>query len=1265
MPTIIGISSTPITIDAQNNLLASGLVKSAEYTAADNSVSIGTSVLNLSLNVEGSIPEEGLVVNVISNIDLYKYLTGLNTTPYAPGAEVLEGIYDETGKGIGFKVKVASPNSLIVLRLKSDLPADELATATFSVQPGNGYDVNPESGGTTFPVYNTLGDVPPLSVIPEVSFTATNTTIVESEGDRVTLNFTLSEAPPPGGVTVLVRGDSFTNLGELDALQAEVTGGDFPAIVGSNSFYFNITEQTASIVVAAFADETPEGLKTQSFSILPSLGYTVSPTENSLVVTIQDTPESTLPQVVLTGTPATLIEANGTVSQHTFTLSAPPSADGLIVSVSAPNLSEFDLAQISVTGGSIAAVRADGFDLKFTSQEVLIELPVKNDGVAEGTETAVFTLLAGTGYVIGETENQATFTIFDTPQPLSAEIESNDTIATANNTLLSAANPTAAITGAIDYSAANRYRINPTDAGFTYVDNTEDVDLYKVELTAGDRLVLDIDAQQNASTLSSALQVFDTEGNVLAANRRAPAPNEIFVSANDSYLDFTASEAGTYYVGVSSNPNFERSVENPELTNFNPYDPNEQGSGTGTSSGTYTLNLNLNPEVGTVVNPPLPVPSGTRPIISLETITGTYSDRDTGEKILSPYLVTSPPEGAAVLVISLQADGDIPESGANVTINSDIVLRDYLGALRTAPYSVGGEVGDAIYDPQTGEATGFTFNLTQNNAYISFIVPTNTEIEGSQSATFALLPGNNTKVNPNADSSTVTFYETLEQAPVATVIPKVGLEVSQTQLVESEATSTVLTFTLDQAPPPEGVLVYVNSGVVFGVGEFDVFQTEVDGASFPYGNFDAGGFYVKLTEQTATLTLSAFDDAEVEGIESLTFELQSGAGYTIDATKAAVTFTLLDTPTSVASTATSNISDNASDVTLVESEGNSLETLNDVISQAIDTQLNVDNTSFKIQAEIGNAPGNFIDTSEDVDLYKVQLKTGDKIKIDTDSVPFLIEGLEEEQFVDTELRLFDSTTTQLATSFNDPAPDELFVSNRDAYLEFTAIAEGDYYIGVAANSNRYYDPFTAGSGGGRIIPASGTNIGNYELSIDLSTGAPDAPTSNSGNAGDNILTGTSNNDQLFGNGGKDILFGNAGDDYLFGGSGDDLLDGGDGNDQLFGNGGKDILLAGAGNDIIYSGSGDDLINGGFGNDSIYLNGGKDTIVLAKGEGVDTIYNFQISFGQQISLSAGLSYDQLTLSQSGFDTAIKVGDETLGVLKSIQASSLNSSVFTSV
>ncbi|MEA5621261.1 Ig-like domain-containing protein, partial [Cronbergia sp. UHCC 0137] len=1189
---VVSISSIPVTADAQDNLLAYGLVKSAEYTDAEGATRTGAAVLNLSLSVDGTIPEEGLVVDVITDLDLWKYVTGLNGTPFSPGAQVLEAIYDEAGNGIGFKARVTSPNAFILFRLKSGLAADDLASATFSVQAGEGYSVSADKASTTFPVYNTLQDVPAPSVTPEVSLSTTNTTIVESEGGTVTLNFSLSEALPPEGVVVLVRGAQFSSLSDFDVLQAEVVGGELPALIGSNSFYFRITEQTASITVAAFPDGVTEGVEIQRYSVVANPGYTVNSAENTVVVTIQDSPESTLPLLTLTRTPATLIETAGTVSRHTFTLTAPPAAEGVVVSVSTPNLSEFDLAGISVTGGTIVGVRVDGFDLSMTAQRAVIDLRVKNDGIIEGTETAVFSLQPGTGYIIGETNNQAIFTIVDA---LSAEIESNDTIATANNTGLSAANPTLSITGAIGYSGVNRYRINPTDAGWTYVDNTEDVDIYKVELKAGDRLTADIDAQINGSTLSSALQVFDAEGNVLAANRIAPAPNEIFVSRNDSYIDFVAPADGVYYVGVSSNPNYDRSAENPNLSNFNPYDPNVQGSGTGTTTGAYTLNLSLNPEVGEVVNPGRPVPSGVRPLISIDTITGTYSSAGTGERILSPYLVTAPPSGAAVLAIALTAEGAIPEGGADVIINTDIILREYFGnSVRVKPFSVGGEIGQAIYDPATGEATGFTFKLNQNNAFINIVIPTSLQLESPQTATFSLAAGNNTRVNPDSDFSTVTFYPTLEQAPVPTVVPQVGIEISQNQLIESAGTSATLTFTLDQAPPAEGVLVYVNSGVRAALGEFNVFATEVNGASFPIGNFRAGGFYVKLTQQTSTITLSAFDDGLVEGLETFTFSLETGEGYTIDSAKPAVTLSIADTPQSqllvsyaftpanliesentvavhtfnlsspppaegltifvnsdslgefdlsgveitggeivsvaengfslkitanqavvrtpvnndgiaegvetavfsiapddsyevspTANTATFKIYDNTSNVLLVETEGNNLAAINDTIPQAVDTQLSKDNTQFKIQGTIGNAAPNFIDRSEDVDIYKVELKAGDTIKIDIDSLPFNIDGVERIQFVDTELRLFDAAGQELARNFIAPASDELFVSNRDPYLEFTATTGGAYYLGVAANFNRYYDPLTAGSGGGRIIPTSGINIGKYDLTIDL------------------------------------------------------------------------------------------------------------------------------------------------------------------------------------
>jgi Ca2+-binding RTX toxin-like protein len=120
-----------------------------------------------------------------------------------------------------------------------------------------------------------------------------------------------------------------------------------------------------------------------------------------------------------------------------------------------------------------------------------------------------------------------------------------------------------------------------------------------------------------------------------------------------------------------------------------------------------------------------------------------------------------------------------------------------------------------------------------------------------------------------------------------------------------------------------------------------------------------------------------------------------------------------------------------------------------------------------------------------VDLYKVELKVGDRLLIDTDSVPFTITGNTVPQIVDTNIRLFDSTGNQIAINNDAAAPNEFYSANRDAYLEYFATTAGTYYVGIANGANSYYDPNVAGSGGGRVTPADGRNIGAYNLAIDV------------------------------------------------------------------------------------------------------------------------------------------------------------------------------------
>ncbi|MEB0082438.1 calcium-binding protein, partial [Glaciimonas sp. Gout2] len=121
-----------------------------------------------------------------------------------------------------------------------------------------------------------------------------------------------------------------------------------------------------------------------------------------------------------------------------------------------------------------------------------------------------------------------------------------------------------------------------------------------------------------------------------------------------------------------------------------------------------------------------------------------------------------------------------------------------------------------------------------------------------------------------------------------------------------------------------------------------------------------------------------------------------------------------------------------------------------------------------------------------------------------------------------------------------------------------------------------------------------------------------------GGTGNNYLNGGSGNDRLFAGDGNDTLIGESGDDVLEGGEGNNQLDGGSGNDTLTTGAGKDTLSGGDGNDILTSGSGEDTLSGGAGNDILtggkgddMLNGGfgNDTYMLSRGDGHDTIDNY--------------------------------------------------------
>jgi predicted extracellular nuclease len=98
------------------------------------------------------------------------------------------------------------------------------------------------------------------------------------------------------------------------------------------------------------------------------------------------------------------------------------------------------------------------------------------------------------------------------------------------------------------------------------------------------------------------------------------------------------------------------------------------------------------------------------------------------------------------------------------------------------------------------------------------------------------------------------------------------------------------------------------------------------------------------------------------------------------------------------------------------------------------------------------------------------------------------------------------------------------------------------------------------------------------------------------------ITVTAINDTL-------VISAGNGNDTVNGGAGEDRLSGNNGNDRLFGGDGHDIMSGGNGDDYLSGGSGHDRLDGGRGNDRLEGGIGNDQFVFGRGDGADTILDF--------------------------------------------------------
>jgi Tol biopolymer transport system component len=220
-----------------------------------------------------------------------------------------------------------------------------------------------------------------------------------------------------------------------------------------------------------------------------------------------------------------------------------------------------DYNNIGGTSGATGTTGTINFAARQTSKTITMN--VLGDKVVEANETVSVTLSnpVAPGPTPTITRAVATTTIknddyLETP---------GDTLSTALNSGLSSAHP-------------GTFNLNAQIGDNRNVGANSDVDMVAFQLDAGSRVTIDIDARVNGSNLDSMLRLFNSSGQQLAHSDDTPAPGETF--SVDSYLDFTAQQTGTYYVGVSG---YSNSRYNPSVT----------GSGSGNSTGNYNLQMSV------------------------------------------------------------------------------------------------------------------------------------------------------------------------------------------------------------------------------------------------------------------------------------------------------------------------------------------------------------------------------------------------------------------------------------------------------------------------------------------------------------------------------------------------------------------------------------------------------------------------------------------------------------------------------------------------
>lgn len=752
---------------------------------------------------------------------------------------------------------------------------------------------------------------------------------------------------------------------------------------------------------------------------------------------------------------------------------------------------EFDFGPTIVAPTGTAIEDGDRFDVDGTVYEF------DNDGTVGATNSiphipVPFTGLESAAEIAASIEQVLTQS---PPEPIGASADLIADEADTNDTL------TMAYDSELDYTTqflrGTGYIGDNLILGENDVSLDLDVDLVKVYLEVGDRLVVQTDKQRLASQLDPYLRLFDANGVELAFNDTLDPNNPFLV---DARITYTATKRDTYYIGISAahNPNYNVRI---------------MGSGVAipdklVSQGYYEFTISVSDATGVLrVGNRLNLPNS-----DSIAATGLPAGFVVGTAGVTPGLpnpmAADEPSLPDIPVVPVRVN--LAMTNLDVAYAIRVALADHLGnrnedAIKTRDefvQIVGYGIGDpgplglsGPSDPTTAEESSGLFGdrFGAFHASAGFNGRTSAEYPGALrmqdnahegvyidniligfASRGEMVTGSGESTNPqfitntareDGEIDTGVYQLEIRQATPYGRTEEAGTAGSQTTLELYD------TFDINDRLA-DGVTLTAAAGHVYRDGQSFTVSDGTHSVAFEFEDltvengvqdgrdaigFDPSDSSIVMARRIREAINAAADQGRLDVWAASRDGVYAGPASTSDQ---------VHLPAGVQVTMEAAAGTTAAGLPTDES--------NDTLIEAVETGvLAGGQETYRAAGRIGDNPA-LRPFGAEIDLFRVELAAGEVITIDIDATDL-------GSPLDAYLRVFDANGAPVLAvndlglpetieSDDSAAPGEsaiiypAAIPNRDSFLAFVAPADGVYYIGVSGFDNDEYDPRTLGVG---------------------------------------------------------------------------------------------------------------------------------------------------------------------------------------------------------